>query len=104
MVALKPATSAIITPRASQKIKTPRNIAKPSIKHCLRFCATWDRLIILIGIKGKTQGVKFSSIPPKAAVTSSKINPYPVEVFIEKVQPNRSKFTPPEVAKVEDTS
>ena len=89
-MALKSLTSAIRTPSTSQKTKIPTNIANPSMKHCLRFWATWDKLIILIGTSGNTQGVKLRSIPPSPAVISNRIIPNPDDTSIAKVQPNLS--------------
>ena len=53
-----------------------------------------------MGINGSTQGVKLSSIPPSAAVSSSRIKPVPEDTSIAKVRPNRSKLTCRESAAV----
>lgn len=45
-------------------------MVRPSIKHRFLFSAAVDRLIILIGIIGKTQGVKLSKTPPSAALST----------------------------------
>ena len=49
--------------------------------------------MILIGIRGRTQGVRFSSRPPKAAVSSNAIHPIPDEVLMENCQSKRLKLT-----------
>ncbi len=94
-MAVKSLTKAIRIPRPIQNAKTPRDMTRPRRKHLFRFSAAWDKLMILIGISGRTQGVKFSSKPPKAAVSSSTIHPNPDDVLMENCHPKRSKRTTP---------
>jgi hypothetical protein len=68
----------------------------PSARHLRRFSAVFAKHMIFIGIKGKTQGVKFSNIPPKAAVRSKINRPAREDTANEKFQPKRSNRTPPE--------
>jgi hypothetical protein len=70
-------------------------MVNPSARHLLRFSAAFAKQMIFIGIKGKTQGVKLSNIPPKAAVRNKIVRPVQDDTLNEKYQPKRSNRTTP---------
>src|SRR5439155_4664646 len=63
----KPLTVVIAAARASQKATTPKDMKSPSRKLRRRFPPALERLMILMGTRGNTQGVKFNNTPPTAA-------------------------------------
>src|ERR1051326_3336513 len=58
-------------PRDIQKATTPRDITEPRTKQRDRIEEARDKLMILIGISGRTHGVKFSNSPPTTAMNSN---------------------------------
>src|SRR5437870_13778159 len=70
LVALDPEMLVIAIARPIQKAITPTDIAVPRIRHRERLPAARDKPMILIGISGRTHGVKFKSNPPIAAIDS----------------------------------
>ena len=86
---VNPLIDAIATPSAIQNATTPSDITKPSAKHLVRLpCAACERPMILSGITGSTHGVKLSSAPPAAAMSSSRMNPAPFGSMV-KLSENR---------------